>query len=360
VPSVRHLRSVAQLLHRPPDATVASVVRRQLAVQAQDYRQARLAIRARTRGTTTADVDRALTEDRSIVVTWVNRGTLHLVAREDYPWLLGLTAPTLVTAVMRRLEQEGVPSADTDRAVAVIGRALADEGPLTRHQLGERLDAAGIRTLGQATIQVLFLTGIRGITVRGPVVEDLQRYVLARDWLDAPPAPTSLRGEARERALAELARRYLRGHGPAGDRDLAVWAGLPLRDARAALKLIGDELVDAPDDLVDVRRTADESGPARVPPRLLPMWDEMLVGWRDRSYVIPEEHRELFMGKNGILPATVCVGGRALGTWGVKRTGRTIAVNVKPYGADGFSAATAKAVAREAADIARFERRALV
>ena len=54
-------------------------------------------------------------------------------------------------------------------------------------------------------------------------------YALVHDWL-GEPAPVD-----RDAALAELARRYLAGHGPADDRDLAKWAGLPLRDVRAGL-----------------------------------------------------------------------------------------------------------------------------
>src|SRR6185437_13671382 len=52
-----------------------------------------------------------------------------------------------------------------------------------------------------------------------------------RDWLGGPPRPLS--AERRPAALAELARRYLAGHGPASAADLALWAGLPLRDGRA-------------------------------------------------------------------------------------------------------------------------------
>ena len=66
---------------------------RLLAVQGQDPRGVRLAIRARTPGLSSADVDRALTEERSVLITWLNRGTLHLVRSEDYPWLHALTTP---------------------------------------------------------------------------------------------------------------------------------------------------------------------------------------------------------------------------------------------------------------------------
>src|SRR4051812_29116680 len=96
------------MLSGPPARDPVAVARRLLSVQAQDPRGARLAVRARSTGLTAADVDRALTDDRSLVVSWLNRGTLHLVASEDYPWLHALTTPAIATGNLRRLEQEGV------------------------------------------------------------------------------------------------------------------------------------------------------------------------------------------------------------------------------------------------------------
>ena len=137
-PALRRARAAAQLLHRPRPAGAGEVVGRLLAVQAQDLRAARLALRARTAALTAADVDVALTDERSVVVAWLMRGTLHLVGRDDYPWLLGLTAPTRIAASRRRLGQEGVKPDDAERAVKIVERALADAGPLTRPELAPR------------------------------------------------------------------------------------------------------------------------------------------------------------------------------------------------------------------------------
>ena len=90
-------------------------------------------------------MDRALTEERSLLITWLNRGTLHLVRSEDYPWLQALTTPPLRTQSSRRLAQEGVPPEDAERGIAEIERSLADEGRSTADQLRERVDAIGVR-----------------------------------------------------------------------------------------------------------------------------------------------------------------------------------------------------------------------
>ncbi len=101
-------RLAAQLLAGTPASDPVTVTRRLLAIQAQDARGARLAIRARSAGLTVADVDSALSERRSLVISWLCRGTLHLVASEDYHWLHALSTPPLHAAAMRRLSAEGV------------------------------------------------------------------------------------------------------------------------------------------------------------------------------------------------------------------------------------------------------------
>ena len=234
-------RLTAQLLSGPPAGSAVDVVDRLLAVQGQDPRGARLAIRARSAGLRAADIDHALTVERSLVITWLNRGTLHLVRDEDYWWLHQLTTPHLLTGNARRLAQEGVPPPDAERAVAAVERALTAEGPLTRGQLRERIAATGVRTAGQAIVHVLGLASFRGIAVRGPMIGNEHGYVLVRDWLGTPPRAARALAD-RDNALAELARRYLAGHGPATDRDLAKWAGLPLRDVRRGLAAIARQL----------------------------------------------------------------------------------------------------------------------
>lgn len=311
-------RIAAQGLSGAPMRTPEAVAERLLAVQGQDPRGARLAVRARTTGLGADDVDRALTEDRSLLITWLNRGTLHLVRSEDYPWLHALTTPPLLTSSARRLRKEGLSDAEAERAMETIERALAEEGPLTRAPLKQRLETAGVRTGGQALLHLFFLASLRGIVVRGPMVGREHAYVLARDWLE-PAKPVD-----REAALAELARRYLVGHGPASDRDLARWAGLPLRDARAGLAAIASELVEREDGLVDLaRREPPEELP---PPRLLGAFDPLLLGWASREEVVGPH--KVLVTMNGIFRPFALVGGRAVATWRFAKS----RVSIEPLG----------------------------
>ena len=286
---------------------------RLLAVQAQDLPAARLALRARATGLAPADVDAALTDERSVVVAWLGRGTLHLVGRDDYPWLLALTAPTRLATSRRRLGQEGVSPKDAERAVKTIEGALAEAGPLTRPELAQRIAAKGIRTEGQATPHLLMLAALRGIAVLGPLRGDGRHaFALTRDWLGAAPS-LPLEGADRDAALAELGRRYLAGHGPARAADLAAWSGLPLRDARAGLNAIASELAQGDDDLVDL--TTRDRAPDAIPARLLPAFDPYLLGWKDRTFAVPAAHATRVHPGGGMLRATATVDGLAVGTW---------------------------------------------
>jgi hypothetical protein len=322
-------RGAAQLLSGPPADSAEAVAGRLLAIQGQDPRGARLAIRARSTGLTAADVDQALTVRRTLVTGWLNRGTLHLVRCADYWPLHQLTTPPLHTGCFRRLAQEGIPPDQADRGVAVIERALRTDGPLTRAQLGQRLSAAGLRTAGQALVYLLFLAGLRGVSVRGPMTGSEQAYVLAGDWLGAPPAFD------RDAALGWLARRYLAGHGPATDRDLAKWSGLSLRDVRRGLASIAAE-------------PAERAGtPAELPPaRLLGAFDPVLHGWQSRAPVLGQHERAIVQG--GMFRPFAMVHGRAVGTWGLPG-GRVVLRELEE-----LTAADRTALAADAADVTRF------
>lgn len=295
-------RSTAQLLSGPPAASAEEAVTRVLAVQGQDPRGFRLAVRARTPGVTAADVDQALTGTRTLVVSWLNRGTLHLVTSEDYWWLHDLTTPQLATESLRRLGQEGVSPDLAERGIATVVEQVAT-APRSRDELRVALDAAGVPTAGQAVVHVLLAATLRHRLIRGPVRDGEHCMVLAEDWLGPAPEPLD-----REVALARLALRYLEGHGPAADRDLAMWAKLPLRDARAGLAAI--ETVDAGDGLLDL---PDRAGPAPLPTRLLGNFDPILHGWVSRDPVLGAHEADVVIG--GIFRSWAFAGGRAVGLW---------------------------------------------
>lgn len=309
-------------------------------MQGQDPRGARLAIRVRSRGLTAADVDAALSNERSLLITWLNRGTLHLVCSEDYAWLHALTAPPLLTGCNRRLAQEGVTPAAAERGVQAIARALAADGPLTRAELRERIDSAGVRTEGQALVHLLMLATVRGLSVRGPMAGKDHAYALVAEWLGAQPKVD------RDRALAQLARRYLEGHAPADDRDLARWAGLPLRDVRAGLAAIAGELRERPDGLLELQRARRASTPSEPPPRLLGACDPLLLGWCSREPIVGQN--KTLVTDNGLFRPFALAHGRAVARW--RLAGREVAL--EPF--ERLTRADEAALRDDAEDVLRY------
>jgi DNA glycosylase AlkZ-like len=165
-----------------------------------------------------------------------------------------------------------------------------------------------------------------------------QAFVLVSDGRGEP------RPVERDTALAELARRYLAGHGPAGERDLARWAGLPLRDARAGLSAISAAIEELGDGLVDLR---DRPPAAELPPpRLLGAYEPLLLGWTSRDDVLGPNQEHVTVG--GLFRPFALVRGRAVASWSMP--GGQIAI--EPFGRLGK--AEAAALDKEAQDVRRF------
>jgi hypothetical protein len=174
-----------------------------------------------------------------------------------------------------------------------------------------------------------------GLVVLGPDRGGKATYVHAADWLGAP-VPTST---DRERALAELVRRYRRAHHPAEPADLAAWSGLPLGEITAAWRAVTVE---------PARSAQNLDGEPFV--RLLPGYDEYLLGWRARP--VAEPHRRAIHPGGGVLRASVCVNGRLAGTWGTRRRGSELLITVVPFGP--LPDEARPALTAEAADVGRF------
>lgn len=344
------VRASAQLLARPVKVRdPVDVVRLAGPVQAQEPRAARLAFRARSRTLTAADVDRARVEERSLLRTWAMRKTAHLIATEDAGWLLPLFADSIVRWSRKRLADFGLDRADQDRALALLEAEVEREGALTRPQLSERLERAGFETAPQFRVHLWLLATVEGDLCLGPDRGAHTCIVRREDWIGEPER------RPREDALAELARRFLRAYGPASERDLARWAGLPLRDCRLACELIAAELdqVRAGDEvLLSLRR--ERSRLARSPVvRLLGAYDNYNLGYVSRDFAVPGEREKQLVPGGGIVRPAVTVDGRVVGTWTSKRNGERLGVRIEPFGeVDGVIASALEA---EAGDIGRFE-----
>jgi Winged helix DNA-binding domain len=349
------MRAAAQRL--TPDAAKgkrpATILRQILGLQAQVLSAAALGLRARSTGLHQRDVTRALDDDRSIVRSWLMRGTLHVVASGDIRWLVELLGPVFARAGATRLAQLGLDDDLKARGVAGIRRILSDAGPLTRYELVDRLRGHGI-TLDpktQAPIHMIALAALNGVLCLGPERgNDEPTYVLLDDWV--PPAATP----SRDAALAELARRYFAAYGPATVGDLSAWSGVPMAEARSAVAGASPSLAE-----VTIRghtgfvlkdRLRRMSAAATPQVRLLPAFDTYLLGYRRRDLAVaPALQRRLQRGGGWLHPAVV-VNGRAVAAWSLRKSGGRGQLQVEPF--EGISRAIHVGIESEVADIGRF------
>ncbi len=331
----------------------AGLVHHLCGIQAQDRAAAVLAVRPRTEGVTAVDVEDARVTARSFVRTWCMRGTLHLVATEDVHWLLDLLAPTMIRQSRRRSAQLGLSEETYGHAVDAIREVLGAEGPLIRSVLAEKLARRDIPVAGQAIASIVRRAALERIVCLGPDQGAEPTYVLFDEWVTADSFTLD-----KETALGRLVLRYLAAFGPAGVEDFAAWSGLGIRESRSGFATVADRLVEL--HYGDVRVWMPrESGAASVGERgdparaiLLSAFDQTMLGYRDRSWIVPPEYdREVNRG-GGMIRPVVLVDGIAAGIWRLVRRTRGVTVEVTPF--EPLEPATILALEEEGRDLSRF------
>jgi hypothetical protein len=345
---LRRARLRGQLLSGSPPRDLGEVVRAVVGVQAQDRQAAALALRVRSTGVTARDVDATWALDGPLVLTWSLRGTRHLHHVDDVRWMLAITAPAFSAGSPARSRQLGIAGETGDRAVRALREALRRRGPLTRPQVRELLARRGIDASGQAPIHVIRRAALEGVLCVVPTPGGDETYVAFDDRV---PASKEVGSEA---ALTELARRFLRGYGPATPADLAAWSGLPRRTAEAAWSSLAGELAEVEvqggrawmrRDDVRSRRAA---GGRPAPVRLLPAFDSLLLGYADRSAFVPTAYARRVNAGGGMIRPTILSDEGVVGTWALRRGD----VEVAPFGSLGPE--TRREVDRERSAVRRF------
>lgn len=264
----------SQHLAAPHAADAGAVVSHLLAVQAENPSQSAWAVGCRTAAADPADLADLL-ESGAVLRTHVLRPTWHYVAAADLRWLVELTAPRVRTTFASVV-------AGLDVEAGTVLDALAEGEPLDRPALAARLDDAGRPLTGQQLMLLLADLELQCLVVSGPPADGTHTYAP----FDA--RVTGSRTLDREEALAELALRYVTGHGPATDRDLAYWATLTLGDVRRGLAAAADRLASFEHDGRTFWHLPDQSPPTRVDPagHLLQILDETYRGYQDSRMVL--------------------------------------------------------------------------
>jgi hypothetical protein len=220
----------------------------------------------------------------------------------------------------------GLAEEDADRATDIIGEALAGGRAMTRAECVATLESAGIPSAGQRAYHLLWYASQRGVTCVGPQRGKEQTFVLLDEF--APPGPDL----DRPSALAVIAGRFVRSHAPVSAHDLARWADLTVADARAGLaaaegvvpRTIAGRDLFVTEALLDAA-TGTGHPTGNLPARALPGFDELVLGYRDRTAQLDADHEKLVVpGGNGVFSNTLVVDGRVVGTWRRRELARTV------------------------------------
>lgn len=350
---IRRLRLRGQQLLRDAEDVpdVAAVVRQVGGLQAQDLPAALLSARARCRGLTAEAMEHALLETRSLVRTWLMRGTIHLVAAEDIGWLLAVFGPRFNNTSRRRREQLGLDDETAIRGACVLEDVLHRRGPLTRAEIRAEPALEAVPLDGQAAPHLIRYAALEGRLCYGPWQDGEPAYAALTAWIDRPAPPPE------HEALALLTRRYLRAYGPATPRDMATWSGLTLGPVREGFERIEDELAEVVVEgetawmLTEETQRLDDL-PRRFGTRLLPKYDTLLLGYRSRDWILPAAHAKRICPGGGLLRRSVLADGRIVGTWDPVRYGDDLRVVVELF--EDISPAARDELEVDAEDVGRF------
>ena len=322
---LRLLRLRAQgLLDETRAGSLAAAAKRALAIQAQDIDVGKLGIRARTT-LTEAEAVRQAARD-TVCRSWLMRNTLFLFASRDLAWMRPALFERPLGPAIRRLGQVGLPAAEVDRLLGLLRDRLA-HGPLPRPEARE-LVLAEVGDPGENNARIYWTfhaAALHGILVVRPALERVQTFV-------AGPASEEM---PRENALGRLARRFLRGHGPATVDDLAYWAKMTKADARIAWENAGRtvEVATERGPMTALPGSVDPPAPDGPHVRLLGEWDHYMLSWVDKDLALPTGRvGEGGIGFSGLAGRkTAFADGVGFATWRPRRDGPRIEVELEPF-----------------------------
>lgn len=293
------------------------------AMQAQDYTSVKWAIGLRCCSATDVIIEQAIVS-KTVVRTWLMRGTLQVVAASDVRWMLALLAPRVIANSARRYHQLELDDATFAHSYEILTKRLQGGKQLTRSEILLILEQASISTSGQRGYHILRRAALEGLVCFGPFQDKQETFVLLEEW--APHDKDMKRNEA----LAELAKRYFRSHGPATLQDFVWWSSLKVVDARAGLETANTRLHQETIDGQTYWLIPNDSVPKNPSPTayLLPAYDEFFLGYKARDAVLDSKYDKQAVSSGGVFRSMIVIDGQVAGIW--KRSLREDSVIITP------------------------------
>ena len=284
------------------------------AMQAQNYSMVKWAMGTRLKSATIQTVEEALRKGE-ILRTHVMRPTWHLVAAEDIRWMLKLSARRIKSA--NDSFAKGYDLEITDELYAksynLLEKILCGNKSLTKQEIAEHFCCSGILVEADNHRMTRFMVRAEqeGIVCSGEDKGGKYTYALLEERV--PPVPEITKDEA----LARLARSYFRSHAPAVLQDFIWWSGLPVSEAKQASYLIESEWTAEQwnGQTWYVHEACRTRGKVSGRLHLLPSYDEYLLGYKDRTDVLPKEHYPKAFTNNGLFYPVILHEGQVIGNW---------------------------------------------
>lgn len=319
-----------QMLLERQRVSVPKAIARLAALQAQSSPSPYIALWSRLTGFARERLWSAIASERTVVRARLMRGTLHLVAAEDF-YAYAVATQDLQHAAWNRLQiGRGVdPARVRELAIAFASVPRAKEDVLAH--LRERVRPA---LLGPDGWLVWRFVSAHADLIGAPpgghweyLATDAP-YVAADHWIAGRRPPE-------EDAVDHLVLRCIAAFGPVTLADIAKFAGQVPSRIRASLARLGPRLRLFSDEhgrvLYDLPKAPRPDGETDAPVRFLPRYDEILIAYQHRDRLMDERHRSAVYAKNGIIESVVLVDGFGAATWALVRRADEAIVRVAPF-----------------------------
>lgn len=315
-----------QLLDTKTWYTPQQVVEHLLCMQAQDRNQHLWAIASRA-WCSKEDIIKEY-NNGTIVRTWTQRGTIHVISSEDVKRMTQLCATKTLSSFTKRKEYLGINDNQYDRALHCVEEYLSS-GPKLRKDIWLYLAECWIPITSGLLYNILCFAGSSGLIVQWPIINDEQAFVLTSQRIKQSK-------QYDEQAfIKQLCLRYFSSHGPATIEDLQRWSGLGKTIIKKGISECGDDLQSFEYEEKTYYNNAFNNSNNTAwydSIHFLAWFDERLLWYKNRSATVHNDHlNKIDISRNGVFKPTIMINGITIGIWTIKHKSKVTEVTIKPF-----------------------------